>query len=255
MTKIVETPSLTATTSPTPLTRVFTEMLGTYILVFVVIGAALFAAAFDGGENGLSIGFLGVSLAAGLVFVAIAYAFGMVSGAHLNPAVTLGLAVGGRFSWREVPGYVIGQIAGALLATTTLLAIAGGGPAGLGEELTQAGFASAGWGPLSPGGFDLLAALLVEVVTTAIFVAIILRTTSADARPEFAPLAIGLALAVLLLVAIPVSNGSLNPARAIATAVYGGPVALGQVWLGVLGPILGGVVAGASARLSRSRAR
>ncbi|MCS5736127.1 aquaporin [Herbiconiux daphne] len=232
--------------APALSSRLLAEAAGTFVLVFGVIGAALFGAGFDKGDGGLNIGFLGVAFALGLSVLVGASAFGPVSGGHFNPAVTLGLAVGRRFAWRDVGGYIVAQIVGGLLASTLLLAIAAGGPDGFLASAQKGGFASTGWGELSPGGFPLLSALLVETITTCVFVWVILAVTGPEGNTATAPITIGLTLTLIALVAIPISNGSFNPARSIATAVYGGPVALEQLWMSVVAPILGAVIAGAT---------
>ena len=215
--------------------RVAAEAAGTFVLVLGVIGTAVFGAGFDEGKGGLNVGFLGVALALGLSVFVGASVFGPVSGGHFNPAVTIGLAVARRFAWREVPAYVVAQVVGGALASSLLVAIAG--------SLSDVGAASTGWGGLSPGGHGLPAAFLIETVTTCLLVAVVLGvTTFPTSNP---PLVIGLTLTLVALVAIPVSNGSFNPARSIATAVYGGPEALGQLWMSVVAPVLGAVIAGA----------
>jgi aquaporin Z len=224
--------------------RLAAEAVGTFILVFGVIGTALYAAGFDGGKGGLNVGFVGVALALGLTVVVGAYALGPVSGGHFNPAVTLGLATAGRFAWRDVIGYIIAQIVGGIIASSLLLAILAGGKNG--DLTAQFKSASNGYGELSPGGYNLVSVLLVEIITTAIFLWVIIGVTSARAAAGFAPLAIGLTLTLVALIAIPVSNASFNPARSIATAIYGGPVALGQLWVPVVASIVGGLIAGAT---------
>jgi aquaporin Z len=230
---------------PSTVARWSAELAGTFVLVFGVIGTALYAAGFGGGDGNLNVGFLGVALALGLSVVVSAYAFGPISGGHFNPAVTIGLATAGRFAWREALGYIVAQLVGAILASTLLLAILASS-----KEFEVLWFksASTGWGELSPGGYSLLSVLLIEVITTAVFLYVILGVTSSRAAVGFAPLAIGFTLTLLALVAIPVSNGSFNPARSIATAIYGGPEAISQVWLTILAPILGALIAGASFR-------
>lgn len=230
--------------NPSTAARWGAEVVGTFVLVFGVIGTAIYAAGFGGGEGNLNVGFLGVALALGLSVVVGAYAFGPVSGGHFNPAVTLGLATAGRFAWKDVAGYIIAQLIGAVIASSILLAIVSGGP----DADVTASFqgASTGYEVLSPGGYSLLAVLIIEVVATAVFLFVILGVTSSRAAVGFAPLAIGFTLTLLALIAIPVSNASFNPARSIATAIYGGPDALGQVWLSILAPILGAVIAGLS---------
>lgn len=236
---VVAAPAITVASTAQKLTA---ELIGTFVLVFGVIGTAIFAAGFAGGEGGLNVGFLGVALALGLSVVVGAYAFGPVSGGHFNPAVTFGLAVAGRFAWREVGGYIAAQLVGGILASTLLLGVLSTGPL---FDLVMFQGASTGYDELSPGGFGLLSMLLVEIIATAVFLFVILGVTSVRAAAGFAPLAIGLTLTMLALVAIPVSNASFNPARSIATAIYGGGEALVQVWASIVAPILGAVIAGA----------
>ena len=241
-----------AVDAPSTGQKLTAEVLGTFILVFGVIGTAIFAAGFAAGDGGLNVGFLGVALALGLSVVVGAYAFGPVSGGHFNPAVTLGLAVAGRFAWREVVGYVAAQLIGGILATTALLGVLATGPV---FDIAVFQGASTGYGVLSPGGYGLLSVFLVEVIATAVFLFVILGVTSAGrSASNFAPLAIGLTLTVAALVAIPVSNASFNPARSIATAIYGGTEAISQVWLSIVAPILGAIIAGLIYKLVFDRA-
>lgn len=228
--------------------RLLAEATGTFMLVFGVVGAALLAAAFDQRRGGLNVGFLGVAFALGLSVVAGASAFANISGAHFNPAVTIGLAVAGRFRWRLAPGYIAAQLIGGLLASSLLAAIAAGGPDGFLADARQSGFASTGWGELSPGRFSLGSAVLVEAAATCVLVWVVLGATERGASAEVAPLVIGLTLTLVALVAIPVSNGSFNPARSAATAVWGGEVAMNQLWMSLVVPIAGAVIAGASFR-------
>jgi aquaporin Z len=227
---------------PSTAQKLTAELIGTFILVFGVIGTAIFAAGFADGEGGLNVGFLGVALALGLSVLVGAYSFGPVSGGHFNPAVTLGLAVGGRFAWREVGGYIAAQLVGGILASTLLLAVLSTGPL---FDIAVFRGASTGYDELSPGGFGLLSVFLIETIATAVFLFVILGVTSVRAAAGFAPLAIGLTLTALALVAIPVSNASFNPARSIATAIYGGSEAMLQLWVSIVAPILGAVIAGA----------
>jgi aquaporin Z len=206
------------------------EALGTFWLVFGGCGSAVLAAGFPD----LGIGFAGVSLAFGLTVLTMACAVGHVSGGHFNPAVSLGLAIAGRFGWKDLLSYWAAQVAGAVLAAATLYAAASG-KAGW----TAGGFASNGFGPLSPGGYGMAAALLVEVVLTAGFLLVILGSTSANAPPGFAPIAIGLALTLIHLVSIPVTNTSVNPARSTGVALFAETAALGQLWLFWLAPLAG----------------
>ncbi|MFF2844402.1 aquaporin Z [Paenarthrobacter sp. NPDC057981] len=232
-------------TSPTLTSRLGAEALGTFILVFGGVGTALFAANFPDAANTLGVGFLGVSLAFGLTVVAGAYAFGHVSGGHFNPAVTIGLAVAGRFPAKDIAAYIVAQVVGGAAASSVLAAIAAGGPNGFFTSARASGFASNGFGDHSPGGFGLVSALVIEFVLTAVFVLVILGVTDRRAAPGFAALAIGLSLTLIHLVSIPVTNTSVNPARSIATALYGDGWALGQLWVFIVAPIAGAVAAAA----------
>ncbi|MGH8601817.1 MAG: aquaporin Z, partial [Gammaproteobacteria bacterium] len=194
--------------------RLFAELIGTFWLVFGGCGSAVLAAAFPD----LGIGFVGVSLAFGLTVLTMAYAIGHISGCHLNPAVSLGLCVGGRFKWLELVPYVIFQVLGAILGAFVLYLIATGKA---GFDLS-AGFAANGYGEHSPGGYSLKAALIAEVVLTFMFLLIILGATDRRAPPGFAPIAIGLGLTLIHLIGIPVTNLSVNPARSTGPAVFVG---------------------------------
>lgn len=216
--------------------RVTAELFGTFLLVSGVVGTALFA--------GNSVGILGIALAVGLTVVAGAYAVGHISGGHFNPAVTIGAAAAGRFAWSEVAYYVLAQVVGGALGTTFIFVLAANGPAGLLDQVTGAGFAANGFAEHSPGGFGLVAVLVTEVVLTAVFLYVILGVTDRRAASGFAPLAIGLTLTLIHLVAIPVSGASVNPARSIASAIYGGPDALIQLWVFIVAPIVGALIAG-----------
>lgn len=244
---------------PRPSTRLFArfvaEIFGTFLLVFVGIGAALFASAFPDAANAVGIGYVGVALAFGLAVVAGAYAVGGVSGGHFNPAVTLGLAVAGRTEWRAVPAYVVGQTVGGLVATTLLAAIAADRPDGYLGHLQAAGFASNGFADHSPGHFGLVAVMLIELILTAVFVYVILGVTDESAPSGFGPLVIGLTLVALHLISIPVSNTSLNPARSIATAVWAGGPALAQLWVFIIVPLVGAAIAGLTYRPLFARVR
>lgn len=242
-TKLDHTPSASG---PTTVARLSAEALGTFVLVLGVISAALFASNFGASDNGtsLGVGFIGVALAVGLAVMAGAYAWGPISGGHFNPAVTLGLAAAGRFAWKDTIGYIIAQIVGGAVATTVIFAIGSSGPDGWLSKAQSAGFASNGFGAHSPGGFGLGAAILVEVVFTAVFVLVILGVTHATRGTKFAGVAIGLTLTVIHLGTIPIDNTSVNPARSIATAIYGGGDALGQLWVFIVFPIVGGILAG-----------
>jgi aquaporin Z len=211
------------------------EFLGTFWLVFGGCGSAVLAAAFPS----LGIGFAGVSLAFGLTVLTMAYAVGGISGGHFNPAVSLGLAVANRFEWRNLLPYWIAQVAGAVVAGGVLFVIATGKP-----EFAPGGFASNGYGALSPSGYSLTAALLIEVVLTAGFLIVILGSTSKMVPAGFAPIAIGLALTLIHLISIPVTNTSVNPARSTGAALFATTDALGQLWLFWLAPLLGAAIGG-----------
>ncbi len=206
------------------------EFFGTFVLVFGGCGSAVLAAGFPE----LGIGFLGVALAFGLTVLTMAFAVGHISGGHFNPAVSLGLAIGGRFSWGELAPYWIAQVLGGLVAATVLYVIASGAP-----EWVAGGFASNGYGALSPGGYGVMSALLIEVVLTAIFLMVILGSTSPKAPAGFAPIAIGLCLTLIHLISIPVTNTSVNPARSTAVAFFAETGAAGQLWLFWVAPLLG----------------
>ena len=220
------------------------EFLGTFGLVFGGCGSAVLAAKFLTDDNvQLGIGFVGVALAFGLTVLTGAYAFGHVSGGHFNPAVTIGLAVAKRFEWKGVLPYVVTQIVAGTVAAGVLFIIASGKS---GFSASESGFASNGYGAHSPGGYGLGAALLTEIVMTAAFLYVILGATDDRAPKGFAPIAIGLALTLIHLISIPVTNTSVNPARSIAVAWFAGSAALSQLWLFIVAPIIGAVIAGAS---------
>lgn len=210
------------------------EFLGTFWLVLGGCGSAVLAAAFPG----VGIGLHGVSLAFGLSVLTMAYAVGPISGGHFNPAVSVGLWVGGRFPAAKLPGYVVAQVLGAVAAGGVLYLIASGAP---GFDVAK-GFASNGYGAHSPGRYSLLAGVVTEVVMTAFFLIIILGATAAHAPKGFAPIAIGLALTLVHLVSIPVTNTSVNPARSTGVAVYVGGWAMSQLWVFWVAPIAGAVV-------------
>ena len=212
------------------------EFIGTFWLVLGGCGAAVLAA----GVPNVGIGYAGVSLAFGLTVLTGAYAFGHISGAHFNPAVTVGLFVGGRFPMRLVIPYILVQMIGGIVAGGVLYAIASGAP---GFDVT-AGFASNGFGEHSPQGYSLQAALICEVVMTFMFLMVILGVTSEGAPKGFAPLAIGLALTLIHLISIPVTNTSVNPARSEGVAIFQGTWALEQLWLFWVAPLIGAAIAG-----------
>ena len=217
--------------------RLTAEFLGTFWLVLGGCGSAVLAATFPG----VGIGLLGVSFAFGLSVLTMAYAVGPVSGGHFNPAVTLGLVAAGRFRAADAVGYVLVQVAGAILASAVLYDIASGGP---GFDLGTSGLAANGFGEHSPGGYTLGAALACEFVMTFFFLVVILGATATRAASGYAPLAIGLALTVIHLVSIPVTNTSVNPARSTGPALLAGGWALSQLWLFWVAPLAGGIAAG-----------
>ena len=209
------------------------EMIGTFWLVFGGCGSALLAAAFPV----VGIGFTGVAFAFGLTVLTMAYAVGPISGGHFNPAVSLGLAIAGRFEWKDLIPYWVAQVVGGALGAAVLYLIVSG-KAGF----TAGGFASNGYDALSPGGYSMLAALVAEIVLTAAFILVILGSTAKAAPAGFAPIAIGLCLTLIHLISIPVDNTSVNPARSIAAALFAQNGALGQVWLFIVAPLIGGAV-------------
>ena len=215
--------------------RLGAEFLGTFWLVFGGCGSAVLAAGFPE----LGIGFVGVSFAFGLTVLTMAYAVGHISGGHFNPAVTIGLWAGGRFSAGDILPYWVIQVIAAVAAAGVLYVIASGAP---GFEL--GGFASNGYGEHSPGGYSMMAALILEVVLTFFFLIIILGATDGRAPPGFAPIAIGLGLTLIHLISIPVTNASVNPARSTGPALFVGGWALAQLWMFWVAPIVGALLAG-----------
>ena len=216
--------------------RAAAEFLGTFWLVFGGCGSAVLAAAFPA----LGIGFVGVSLAFGLTVLTMAYGIGHISGCHLNPAVSVGLLVGKRFSMSDLPAYVIAQVLGGISGAGVLYVIASG-KAGFS---TAGGFASNGFGDHSPGGYTMIACLVAEVVLTFFFLMVILGATDRRAPQGFAPIAIGLCLTLIHLIGIPVTNLSVNPARSTGPALFAGGWALEQLWLFWVAPIVGAAIAG-----------
>jgi aquaporin Z len=217
--------------------RCAAEFMGTFWLVLGGCGSAVLAAAFPG----LGIGLLGVALAFGLTVLTMAFAIGHISGCHLNPAVSIGLCVGRRFDAKDLFPYVVSQVLGALLAGAVLYLIASG-EAGFD---VSAGFASNGYDTHSPGGYSLLAALVTEIVMTMMFLVVILGATDRRAPQGLAPIAIGLALTLIHLISIPVTNTSVNPARSTGVALFVGGWAVSQLWLFWMAPIVGGILGGA----------
>ena len=219
------------------------EFLGTFWLVLGGCGSAVLAAGFPE----LGIGLLGVSLAFGLTVLTIAYSMGHISGAHLNPAVTIGLWMGGRIKAKEILPYVIAQILGAIVAAGVLYLIVTGNGSEIGS------FAANGYGIHSPGGYGVVAAIITELVMTFMFLLVILGATDEKAPKGFAGLAIGLALTLIHLISIPVTNTSVNPARSISQALFVGDWALSQLWLFILIPIVGAILAGLVYKFLKSK--
>ena len=213
------------------------EFLGTFWLVLGGCGSAVLAAAFPD----VGIGLLGVALAFGLTVVTMAYSIGHISGCHLNPAVTVGLWAGGRFEAREMPVYIIAQVLGAIAAAYTLFWIASGQP---GYVLEPNGLAVNGVGSQSPGGYAMIAGVVIEIIMTAFFLLVIMGSTHSRAPAGFAPLAIGLALTLIHLISIPVTNTSVNPARSTGPALVVGGLALQQLWIFWVAPMVGAVIGG-----------
>jgi aquaporin Z len=213
--------------------KLFAELFGTFWLVFGGCGAAVLAA----GIPDVGIGFIGVAFAFGLAVLTMAYAVGGISGGHFNPAVSLGLAIANRFSWKDLIPYWIAQLVGGIAGAAVLYVIASGT-----TGFHAGGFASNGFDALSPGGYSMFSALVAEVVLTAFFLLLILGATSRAVPAGFAPVAIGLGLTLIHLISIPVTNTSVNPARSTAAAIFAETAALGQLWLFWVAPLLGAAI-------------
>jgi aquaporin Z len=220
----------------------FAELAGTFVLVFAGCGSVVF--------DGSKIGPLGISLAFGLAALAMVYALGPISGCHINPAVTTGLLLSGKFSARQVPGYVVAQVLGAILACAALFLIAHSRP---GFDAAVTGFAANGYGAHSPGHYGLLAAFVTEGILTGLLVLTVLGSTDAGVRTDMAGVAIGLVLTVTNLVAIPVTNASINPARSLAPALFVGGWAIEQLWLFIVAPVCGAALAAVAYRLLQTQ--
>jgi aquaporin Z len=216
--------------------KYFAEAIGTFWLTFAGCGSAVIAAGFPQ----VGIGLLGVALTFGLSVVTMAYAIGHISGCHLNPAVTVGLAAGGRFPANQILPYIVAQVVGAVIASAILYLIA----SGTADFSLAKGFAANGYGDHSPGKYSMLSGFVAEVVLTAMFLFVIMGSTHGKAPAGFAPLAIGLALVMIHLVSIPITNTSVNPARSTGPALFVGGWALAQLWMFWVAPLVGGVVGG-----------
>ena len=215
--------------------KLFAEFFGTFWLVLAVLGTAMMSA----GIPDVGVGWIGVAFAAGLAVLTMAYAVGGISGGHFNPAVSLGLAIAGRFDWKDLIGYWIAQVIGGAVAAVVVYVIASSA-----SGFNAGGFGANGYGDLSPGHYSMLAGLITEIVLTGMFLIVILGATSKSAPAGFAPLAIGLCLTVIHIIGIPVDNLSVNPARSIASAIFATTGAWGQVWLFIVGPLVGGALGG-----------
>lgn len=216
--------------------KLLAEFIGTGWLVLGGCGSAVLAAGFPE----LGIGFVGVAIAFGLTLLTMAYAIGHISGCHINPAVTIGLAIGGRFDKKQVVPYIIAQVLGGIFGAGILYGIASGNP----NFSLANGFASNGFGALSPGGYSMTAALICEIVLTGMFIFIIMGSTSKESVAGFGPLPIGLSLTLIHLISIPVTNTSVNPARSTAVAVFAGGPYISQLWLFWIAPIIGACIGG-----------
>ena len=221
--------------APTTSHKLGAEALGTFWLVLGGVGTAVLA----GGTGG--VGTLGIALAFGLTVLTGAYAFGPISGGHFNPAVTVGLAMAKRFDWKDAPGYFVAQLVGATVAGAALFVIAHGAD---GFDAKATGFGTNGYGDRSPGGYSLLAVIITEIVLTAFFLYVIFGVTAKRAAVGFSGIAIGLALTLIHLIAIPVDGTSVNPARSLGVAWFAGLEPLKQIWVFILAPIIGAAIAG-----------
>ena len=216
--------------------KLFAEFFGTFWLVFGGCGSAIFAAGFPE----LGIGFVGVALAFGLTVLTMAYAVGHISGGHFNPAVSIGLWAGGKFEAKGLLGYIAAQVIGAIAAAAALYLIVSGKS---GFE-TVGGFAANGYDALSPDGYNMMSALVIEVILTVFFLIVILGSTNVRAPKGFAPIAIGLALTLIHLISIPITNTSVNPARSLSQAIFADGAYMSQVWLFWVAPIVGAIIGG-----------
>lgn len=242
---------MTVTPPPsTPLlsARLTAEGFGSFLIVFVGVGTALFTANLFADPGAGSAVYVAVALAFGMALLAAFASFAPISGGHFNPAVTIGAAAGGRLPWRDVLPYAAAQIVGGVIASTALIVVGLFGPDAWLENAQDAGFASTGWGPLSPGGFGMPAAIVIEVVLTVLLVLVFLSVTHPERGTAFGGVALGLVFAAVQFVAIPVAGGAANPARSIATAIYGGLDPLAHLWVFLVFPALGAAAIGIAYR-------
>jgi aquaporin Z len=223
------------------LRKTLAEFIGTFVLVFGGAGTAVFAA----GVAGVGVGFLGVAIAFGLTVLTMAYAFARVSGAHFNPAVSLGLWAAGRFEGREALPYIVAQVLGGIAGGALIYLIVSDQPDSIASPAERLAGASNGFAAHSPEGYGLVAAILAETVLTLVFLLVIVGSTDRRVPAGFAPIAIGLSLTLIHLISIPITNTSVNPARSIGTAVFAGGWALEQLWVFLVFPVLGAVIGGA----------
>ena len=233
-------PSLTA--------RLTAEGFGSFMLVFIGVGVALFTATLFPDPGAGSAVYVAVALAFGLALVAAFGSFAAVSGGHFTPVLTIGAAAAGRLPWRDVLPYLLAQVVGAVIASTALIVVGLFGPEAWLERAQDAGFASTGWGTLSPGGFGMPAAIVIELILTVLLVLVFLSVTHPERGTRSAGLAIGLVFAAIQLVAIPIAGGAANPARSIATAIYGGIDPLAQLWVFLVFPALAAAAIGIAYR-------
>ena len=220
-----------------PITKYFAELIGTFVLVFIGTGSAVLA---SGTTASHPIGYLGIAFAFGISVMVMVYAIGPISGCHINPAITIAMLTAGKISAKDTAGYIIAQVVGAILGTALLLVIAKGMP---GYSVAVNGLGQNGYGDFSPAKFDMQSVLIAEIVLTFIFLIVIFGATAKSAAPGFAGLAIGMSLVAIHLIGIPLGGLSVNPARSIAPALFVGGDALSQVWLFIIAPIAGGVLA------------
>ncbi|GAA3927059.1 aquaporin Z [Microbacterium soli] len=230
--------------SPTLGAKLAAEGFGTFLLVFGGVGTAVFASNHFTDPGATSAVYVAIALAFGLTVLVGVYAFGPLSGGHFNPAVTVGAAAAGRIPWRDVLPYIVAQVVGGVFASSALVLIGLFGPDNWLATAQDAGFASNGWGAHSPGGFGMMSAIIIEVILTGFFVLVILGSTHPTRGSAHAGIAIGLSLTLIHLIAIPVDNTSVNPARSIAAAIYGGGELLAQLWVFLVFPIVGALIVG-----------